>query len=69
MSVMTCIYCCQVGPAPFPKEHVVPQAFGHFHENLTLSCVCGACNSLCCDLTSTLFVTILDWVRSLNMRL
>ena len=23
----------------------MPQAFEHFHDNLTLSCVCGACNS------------------------
>ncbi len=45
MSEMACIYCRQIGSGPFSKEHVVPQAFGHFHDNLTLSCVCGACNS------------------------
>jgi hypothetical protein len=41
----TCIYCRQCGNLPFPKEHVVPQAFGRFLDNLTLDCVCGGCNS------------------------
>ena len=45
MSVMACICCRQIKTRRFSKEHVVPQAFGHFHDNLTLSCVCGACNS------------------------
>src|SRR5260370_37012376 len=40
----TCIYCRSVG-ARFPKEHVIPVAFGHFKNNLTLDCVCGKCNA------------------------
>ena len=39
-----CIYCRDNSPGAFPREHVVPRAFGRFHENLTLDCVCGACN-------------------------
>ena len=41
----TCIYCRQIGSRRFPREHVVPKAFGHFRDNLTLRCVCGDCNS------------------------
>ena len=41
----TCIYCRQSRSRPFPREHVVPKAFGHFRDNLTLGCVCGDCNS------------------------
>jgi hypothetical protein len=41
----TCIYCRASADGPFPKEHVVPQAFGHFKNNLTLSAVCGECNA------------------------
>jgi hypothetical protein len=40
----TCIYCHKVGKS-FPKEHVVPRAFGHFRDNLTLDCVCRDCNA------------------------
>src|SRR5260370_7908313 len=40
----TCIYCRSSGEL-FPKEHVVPKAFGRFRDNLTLDCVCGACNT------------------------
>ena len=39
-----CIYCRAKAAAPFPSDHVIPQAFGRFKNNLTLSCVCGACN-------------------------
>ena len=41
----TCIYCRQIGSRRFPREHVVPKAFGRFHDNLTLRCVCEGCNS------------------------
>jgi hypothetical protein len=40
----TCIYCRADSGGKFSKEHVVPKAFGRFRENLTLDCVCGACN-------------------------
>ncbi len=40
----TCIYCRKTTAAAFPKEHVVPKAFGCFRHNLTLDCVCGSCN-------------------------
>jgi hypothetical protein len=40
----TCIYCRITSDVSFPKEHVVPRAFGRFHGNLTLPCVCGPCN-------------------------
>ena len=40
----TCIYCRRSAEAQFPREHVVPRAFGRFRDNLTLRCVCGACN-------------------------
>jgi hypothetical protein len=41
---MTCIYCHAMGKS-FPKEHVIPTAFGRFRDSLTLDCVCGGCNS------------------------
>jgi len=41
----TCIYCRQISSRRFPREHVVPKAFGRFHDNLTLRCVCEGCNS------------------------
>ncbi len=41
----SCIYCRASSDAEFPKEHVVPEAFGRFYDNLTLACVCGACNT------------------------
>lgn len=40
----TCIYCRNSSATAFPREHVVPTAFGRFRNNLTLDCVCGACN-------------------------
>lgn len=40
----TCIYCRRSDGRKFPKEHVVPKAFGRFHDNLTLDCVCGTYN-------------------------
>jgi hypothetical protein len=45
MSGSECIYCGVVGTHKFPKDHVVPSAFGRFKNNLTLDCVCGPCNS------------------------
>ncbi|HYB61885.1 MAG TPA: HNH endonuclease [Methylomirabilota bacterium] len=39
-----CIYCRTTGTR-FPKEHVIPKAFGRFRHNLTLACVCGQCNA------------------------
>jgi len=39
-----CIYCrCEL-PAVVPKEHVIPQNFGKFKPDLTLTCVCKECN-------------------------
>lgn len=40
----TCIYCGFSSPEKFPREHVIPQAFGAFQNNLTLGCVCADCN-------------------------
>ncbi len=40
----TCIYCL-VNDARFTDEHVIPQAFGKFQDNLVLNGeVCGDCN-------------------------
>jgi hypothetical protein len=41
-----CIYCGMQAEAPqFSRpEHVVPRAFGRFRANLTIFCVCEACN-------------------------
>lgn len=40
-----CIYCKQQG-RPFNREHVIPEAFGTFEQNLVLhDCVCSECNS------------------------
>lgn len=39
-----CIYCGSTLPR-VGREHVIPQAFGRFHQNLTLACVCDDCNS------------------------
>ena len=39
-----CIYCrCEL-PTVVPKEHVIPQNFGKFKPDLTLTCVCKECN-------------------------
>ena len=40
----TCIYCGFSSPEKFPREHVIPQAFGSFQNNLTIGCVCAECN-------------------------
>lgn len=40
----TCIYCGFSGSDKFPREHVIPYAFGSFQSTLTLGCVCGECN-------------------------
>lgn len=47
MENATCIYCKQGKPVElFNREHVIPQAFGTFENNLTLiNCVCKECNS------------------------
>jgi HNH endonuclease len=42
---MECIYCTAIRPLDFPKEHVVPKAFGRFRNSLTLDCVCDECNT------------------------
>jgi hypothetical protein len=42
---MECIYCNAIEPLDFPKEHVVPKAFGRFRNSLTLDCVCDECNT------------------------
>lgn len=52
----TCIYCRNTSATSFPKEHVVPKAFGRFRDNLTLDCVCGPCNSFF-DRALELFLT------------
>ncbi len=40
----TCIYCGVSRPDRFPREHVIPYAFGSFRNALTLGCVCRDCN-------------------------
>jgi HNH endonuclease len=46
MPQRTCIYCSQVcDVSEFNTEHVIPQAFGRFEQNLTLDCVCSECNA------------------------
>jgi hypothetical protein len=42
--VSNCIYCWRELPAVVPKEHVIPQNFGRFKPDLTLTCVCKECN-------------------------
>lgn len=42
-----CIYCGSTAPR-VGREHVVPQAFGKFEQNLTLDCVCDECNTYFC---------------------
>jgi len=39
-----CIYCRAEVPANVPQEHIIPQSFGVFKPDLTLSCVCSQCN-------------------------
>jgi hypothetical protein len=41
-----CIYCLdRKREQDFNREHVVPEAFGAFQNNLVLECVCTQCNS------------------------
>jgi hypothetical protein len=41
-----CIYCQETKPEEGfrRKEHVIPQSFGRFRDNLTLTIVCDECN-------------------------
>lgn len=39
-----CIYCRSELPDYVPREHIIPQSFGVFRPDLTLRCVCSACN-------------------------
>lgn len=40
-----CIYCLEKKPDElFNREHVIPEAFGKFENNLVLDCVCKDCN-------------------------
>jgi len=44
LSMTNCIYCrCEL-PSVVPKEHVIPQKFGKFKPDMTLTCVCEECN-------------------------
>lgn len=47
MATQKCIYCLEdLEPAAFDTDHVIPQAFGRFANNLTLTtCVCNGCNN------------------------
>lgn len=47
VEMLTCIYCTRnQPPEAFDTEHVLPQAFGHFRDALTLhDTVCKECNS------------------------
>jgi hypothetical protein len=38
-----CIYCREPLPNSVPPEHVIPESFGMFDDNLTLHCVCESC--------------------------
>ena len=43
-TMANCIYCrCELPPV-VPAEHVIPQNFGRFRPDLTLTCVCKECN-------------------------
>jgi HNH endonuclease len=43
--VRRCIYCLKdKDEAEFNRDHVVPEAFGVFEDNLVLTCVCQKCN-------------------------
>ena len=42
----SCIYCLESKPeSAFNREHVIPEAFGVFANNLVLDCVCEDCNT------------------------
>lgn len=45
MGGSTCIYCGEISALSFPKDHVIPKAFGRFRNNLTVDCVCRQCNA------------------------
>lgn len=45
MSTQRCTYCKDPITTRPPAEHVLPQMFGTFEDNLTLFCVCGPCNN------------------------
>jgi hypothetical protein len=52
MKLYKCVYCLQDKPeSEFNKEHVTPQAFGMFQQNLTLhnNQVCKRCNKFFSD--------------------
>src|SRR5437867_7818562 len=40
----TCIYYRIISASSFPKEYIIPKAFGRFRENFTLLSVCQNCN-------------------------
>src|SRR5262245_2467501 len=42
-----CIYCLEEKPpeAFTGREHVTPQAYGRFENNLALRCCCGGCTT------------------------
>ncbi len=46
MATRRCIYCLhERDETEFNREHVVPQGFGTFENNLVLDCVCTDCNT------------------------
>ena len=57
MPVHVCIYCLRELQADaFTTEHVIPQAFGSFDNNLTLNdAVCGDCNQFFGDELERIF--------------
>lgn len=41
----SCIYCSEEKEdVDFNREHVIPDSFGAFENNLVITCVCKACN-------------------------
>jgi hypothetical protein len=67
-----CIYCLRELPIEtFTKEHVIPQAFGTFENNLTLvNCVCSDCNRFFGDnLEPVLAEGSFEAVRRLDYRI
>ena len=47
MATQKCVYCVEdLEASAFDTDHVIPQAFGRFTNNLTLTdCVCKGCNN------------------------
>src|SRR5258708_5084672 len=43
VSSPVCVYCRATG-VPFNRDHVIPEAFGRFNNNLVVTCVCAKCN-------------------------